>query len=72
MRDGVEERQRYFAFAQVVAGRFAYGFVFVVVEDVILYLEAQTQEFTESFEAARCCCIGVDRQSSHVHARFEE
>lgn len=72
VRDSVEERQRYLALAQVVAGGLAYGFVFVVVEDVVFYLEAETQEFAEGFEAVSCCIIGIGRYGSYVHTCLEE
>ena len=68
----MEQGQGDFAFAQVVAGRFADIFVGEVVEDVVAYLEAASEQFGEFGETRGAVVVGAYAVAAHLGAGHEE
>lgn len=70
--DGVEERKADFAFAEVVAGRFADDFRVEVVEDVVFDLETESEEFGKFADCVKTPVGDSATVGSHGGASHEE
>ena len=70
--EGIDQRQRDFAFPQVVSGRLAHGFILEIVENVVFDLEAQSEEFHEFCQILDVGLVGFHGISAHLHAAAEQ
>lgn len=68
----IEQRKCHLTFAEVVSGGFTYDFGIEIIEDVILYLETASEEFSKFADGPETPVVDTCAICAHRHAGHEK